>query len=99
MFMRIVGVRQLKDKLSSYLKSVREGEVVLVTDRGEAVAELSPLGYAQPPKDAHPGLLELARQRRATLGAPNDPALYPKVPPLLPDGSASRLLDELRGNH
>jgi prevent-host-death family protein len=96
--MRIVGIRQLKDKLSDYIKSVREGEVVLVTDRGEAVAELCPLGYAAPPTDMPPGLLELSRQRRATLGAPNDPVLYPKVPALLPEGTASQLLDELRGD-
>ena len=96
--MKIVGIRQLKDKLSSYIKSVREGEVVLVTDRGEAVAELCPLGYAAPPADMHPGLLELARQRRASLGAPNDPKLYPQLPALLPEGSVSQLLDELRGD-
>ncbi len=94
--MRIVGIRQLKDKLSSYVRSVREGDVVLVTDRGEAVAELRPVGYAAPPTDMHPGLAELVRQRRATPGAPNDPELYPKLPALLPEGSTSRLLDELR---
>jgi prevent-host-death family protein len=95
--MRVVGIRQLKDRLSNYLKSVREGEVLVVTDRGEAVAELCPLGYVGRSKDIHPGLLELARRRRATVGAPNDPDLYPALPPLLPKGSASRLLDELRG--
>lgn len=99
MVMRIVGVRQLKDKLSNYLKSAREGEVVLVTDRGEAIAELCPLGNAAPPRNVHPGLLELVRQRRITPGAANDPALYPKMPALLPEGSVSRLLDELRGDH
>ncbi len=97
--MRIVGIRQLKDKLSSYLKSAREGEVVLVTDRGEAIAELRPLGYSAPLGAMPPGLLELVRQRRITPGAPNDPVLYPKMPALLPEGVVSRLLDELRGNH
>ncbi len=96
--MRIVGIRQLKDRLSSYLRSVRDGEVVLVTDRGEAVAELCPLGYAAAPKNMHPGILELARQRRITPGSPNDPDLYPSLPAVLPEGSASRLLDELRGD-
>ena len=97
--MRIVGIRQLKDKLSSYLKSAREGEVVLITDRGEAVAELCPLGYGAPPKNVHPGLLELARQRRITLGGPNDPDLYAKLPALMPEGTVLRLLDDLRGDH
>jgi prevent-host-death family protein len=97
--MKIVGIRQLKDKLSNYIKSAREGEVVLVTDRGEAVAEICPLGYAAPQRDVPPALLELARQRRAILGAPNDPELYPKVPALLPEESSARLLGELRGDH
>ena len=95
--MKIAGIRQLKDKLSNYIQSVRDGEVVLVTDRGEAVAELCPLGYAAPSGDVPPALLELARQRRAVLGAPNDPELYPKLPALLPGTSSTRLLDELRG--
>jgi len=97
--MRIVGIRQLKDKLSSYLKSAREDEVALATDRGEAFAEIRPSGYATVPRDVHPGLLELARQRRITPGAPNDPDLYPRMPALLSEGRASRSLDELRGNH
>lgn len=35
-----VGVRQLKNSLSRYLRAVREGEVVLVTERGRVIAEL-----------------------------------------------------------
>jgi len=97
--MRIVGIRQLKDKLSSYLQSVRDGEVVLVTDRGEAVAELCPLGYGGPPRDTDPGLIELARKGRATLGAPNNPDLYPALPALLRRDAGAELLDELRGDH
>lgn len=38
--MKAVGVRDLKNRLSRYLDEVRRGEVVLVTDRGEVVAEL-----------------------------------------------------------
>ncbi len=38
--MRSVGIKLLKNKLSSYLKYVRKGELVLVTDRGEVVAEI-----------------------------------------------------------
>jgi len=35
-----VGVKQLKSSLSEYLRLVRSGEIVLVTDRDEVVAEL-----------------------------------------------------------
>jgi antitoxin (DNA-binding transcriptional repressor) of toxin-antitoxin stability system len=35
-----VGTKQLKNQLSYYLRRVRAGEVVKVTDRGRIVAEL-----------------------------------------------------------
>ena len=38
-----VGVRALKDHLSEYLKRVREGERIVVTDRGEPLAALTPV--------------------------------------------------------
>jgi antitoxin (DNA-binding transcriptional repressor) of toxin-antitoxin stability system len=37
---RAVAVRELKNRLSAYLRDVAKGEVVLVTDRGRVVAEL-----------------------------------------------------------
>ena len=40
--MKTVGVRELKNRLSEYLRQVRSGESVLVTDRGEVIAEFSP---------------------------------------------------------
>ena len=39
--MKTVGVRELKNRLSEYLREVRSGESVLITDRGEVIAELS----------------------------------------------------------
>jgi antitoxin (DNA-binding transcriptional repressor) of toxin-antitoxin stability system len=38
--MKSVGIKVLKDKLSRYLDLVRGGEIVLVTDRDEVVAEI-----------------------------------------------------------
>ena len=38
--MKAVAVKELKNKLSVYLREVRQGEVVLVTDRGKVVAEI-----------------------------------------------------------
>lgn len=40
--MKVVGVKELKARLSEYLRMVRAGETVLVTDRDEVVAELAP---------------------------------------------------------
>ncbi|MCC7410555.1 MAG: type II toxin-antitoxin system prevent-host-death family antitoxin, partial [Gammaproteobacteria bacterium] len=45
--MHTVGVRELKNRLSEYLRRVRLGERLLVTDRGEVVAEFVPPGQGQ----------------------------------------------------
>jgi prevent-host-death family protein len=39
----VVGARELKTRLGTYLRRVREGRTLVVTDRGEPVAELRPL--------------------------------------------------------
>lgn len=39
-----VGIRELRSDLSRYVKRVRDGEEVVVTDRGKAVARLVPAG-------------------------------------------------------
>jgi len=41
-----VGVRELKNSLSSYLRRIRAGETVLVTDRGAPVARIIPVGIS-----------------------------------------------------
>ncbi len=38
-----VGVRALKDHLSEYLRRAGAGERILVTDRGEPIAALTPV--------------------------------------------------------
>ncbi len=42
--MKAVGISELTNHLSEYVRKVRGGESVLVTDRGEVVAELGPPG-------------------------------------------------------
>lgn len=41
--MKSVGIRQLKSKLSEYVRLAREGETILVSHRDEVVAELGPV--------------------------------------------------------
>ncbi len=43
-----VGVRELKQHLSEYLRRVAEGETIHVTDRGNPVAVLSPVAGGDP---------------------------------------------------
>ncbi|TVR52030.1 MAG: prevent-host-death protein [Gemmatimonadales bacterium] len=52
--MRTVGVKNLKNRLSEYLRLVAAGETVLVTHRDRVVAELTPprVGRAERLEDA-----------------------------------------------
>ena len=95
--MKSVGLRELKNRLSEYVRDVRAGEGVLVTDRGEVVAELIPPGQRVDERGVPSGLVALARRGQLTLGASNDAALYPKLPPLLTRHCAAELLDDERG--
>jgi prevent-host-death family protein len=64
-----VGTRDLKNRLTEYLRMVRAGASVVVTDRRKPVAELKPIGNATAvdPDDAH--LLALAG--RGQVGLPS----------------------------
>ena len=39
-----VGVKELRNNLSRYLEKVRDGQEVVVTDRGRAIARVLPIG-------------------------------------------------------
>jgi antitoxin (DNA-binding transcriptional repressor) of toxin-antitoxin stability system len=92
-----VGVRELKARLSEYLRRVREGETVLVTDRGVVVAEFGP--PRRPAESRVPSRLEeMAAAGLVTLGTGNDPDGYPLFEPLLTDEECRQLLDEVRGD-
>jgi len=95
--MKTVGLRELKNRLAEYVREVRSGEGVLVTDRGEVVAELVPPGAATTESGAPSGLVALAKAGRLTLGADNDAAAYPKLSRLLKRHRAAELLDAERG--
>ena len=41
--MQAVNIKELKAKLSAYLRQVRAGETFLVTDRNQVVARLGPV--------------------------------------------------------
>ena len=51
---------QLKAKLGAFMREVRAGRTVVITDRSCPVARLCPLADAQP----QPSVLPLARRRR-----------------------------------
>jgi antitoxin (DNA-binding transcriptional repressor) of toxin-antitoxin stability system len=94
--MKTVGIRRLKNALSEYVRQVKDGEEVMVTDRGVVVAELRPPTPPEMRSGAPPGLAALARRGLLTLGQPNSSGLYAPVPPLMAHGSAADLLAEER---
>jgi prevent-host-death family protein len=59
--MRSVGSRELKTRLGTYLGQVRRGAALVVTDRGQPVAELRPIAAAGSRED-------VALARLAALG-------------------------------
>jgi prevent-host-death family protein len=71
-----VGVRELKTRLGGYLERVRRGQRLIVTDRGEPVAEIRPLSDG--------GSEEAAWDRLVTLGlvSRGTPGPLPDVTPL-----------------
>jgi len=97
--MKTVGIRELKNRLSEYVREARSGESVLVTDRGQVVAELVPPERAAGEPGVPSGLIALARRGQLTLGAgSNEASDYPKRPRLLKRRRAAQLLDEERGS-
>ncbi len=95
--MKSVGLRELKNRLSEYVREVRSGEGVLVTDRGQVVAELIPPDQGSDERGVPAGLVALARRGQLTLGASNKAKAYPRLPRLLKRHQATELLNEERG--
>jgi len=96
--MKSVGVKELKARLSEYLRLVRAGETVLLTDRDEVVAELRPARRQRRGGESLDGVL----QTLADVGELTRPSLPKgswtwKTRGLgLPEGTARALLDEVR---
>jgi prevent-host-death family protein len=67
-----VGIRELKARLSTYLRQVKGGRTVIITERGEPVARIVPMSQ---PLDA-----QLEAMQQAGLIAWNGK----KLPPLAP---------------
>src|SRR5262245_37976395 len=96
--MKTVGVRDLKNRLSEYLRQVRAGDSILVTDRGEVIAEITAPGHQALDPGVPPGLADMARRGLLTL--PTGDARHKVFTPQRPirKGPTSlELLDDVRG--
>jgi len=89
--MRRVGIRELRQNLSVYVRRVKEGETLEVTEHGRPVAVLAPL-----PKGADP-IARLEREGRIARHASGRiEDLGPPLPPVPGAKPLSEILDELR---
>jgi prevent-host-death family protein len=88
--MTTVGVAELRQNLSKYLRRVAQGERLVVTDRNRPVAELGPPPTSGRALDRLIAEGRVARPTRRGL---------PEPVPLTGDPHAlSRALDEIRGD-
>lgn len=81
-----IGIRELRNQLSRYIERVKEGEEIIVTDRGRAVARVVPI-------DGEDVLARLIAEGKVT------PAKYPRGPlgpPIKTRGTVSDLVAEQR---
>ena len=95
--MRAVGIKELKKRLSEYVRLAAGGQTVLVTDRDRVVAELSPPREGRAPAVQDAIIAELVREGVMTpaLIRSSDP------PPRRPIGKLKdilRTLDEGRSD-
>ena len=47
----LVSIRELKSRLSHYLRLTRKGESVVITDRGVPIGRIVPMGHVPPGQD------------------------------------------------
>lgn len=85
-----VGIAELRQNLSVYLRRVNKGERLVVTDRNRPVAELGPPASTGPGLDRLIAEGRVSRPRRSSLPEPlkleGDP------------DALGRALDEIRGD-
>ena len=84
-----VGIRDLRANLSRWLREVRSGREVVVTDRGEPVARLLPAS------DRHDPVADLIARGLARPPLAPAEAIDPKQLPK-PDGSVTEVLLAMR---
>jgi antitoxin (DNA-binding transcriptional repressor) of toxin-antitoxin stability system len=98
--MRAVGIKQLKARLSEYIRLVKGGDTILVTERDQVVAELRPARRHGAPHEELDDVLDaLAEAGEVTRPSLPKGGWTWKARGLgLPPGTAQALLDEVRAD-
>lgn len=90
------GIRELKNRLSHYVRQIEAGKRVAVTAHGRVVAELVPPARG-------PGAGSVSRYHELVATGVIEPAAEPDAPPPawpdihLPPGTVAQLIDSDRG--
>jgi len=89
--MRATGIKNLRNRLSEYVRLAAGGETVLVTDRDVVVAELGP------PRAGRSTMLADAQLAEAVRSGWVTPPTAPRtgLPPSLPVAPTEEILEEL----
>lgn len=89
--METVGIREMRQNLSRYTRRARSGEWFVITDRGQAVAQLTPA------PDRASVIDRLVAERGARRGQGNLLDVLEELPEPIPGPGSGTVLDELRG--
>src|ERR1035437_1590125 len=95
--MKVVGIREFKDRLSEYVRMVRRRGGILLTERGEVVGELRGAGAIGRPGHPDPGVADLIRRGLVSHIGTEKRQAYPLLGRVLRGKTAAQLLDEERG--
>lgn len=98
--MKAVGIKELKARLSEFVRLAKAGETVLVTERDEVVAELRPARRREAPVDGTEEVLDaLADAGEVTRARlPKRDWAWKVRGAGMPAGAAQALLDEVRSD-
>lgn len=88
--MEIVGIREMRQNLSRYTRRARSGESFVITDRGQAVAQLTPAPGRTSVID------RLVAERGARRGQDNLLDVLEELPEPIAGPPSETVLDELR---
>jgi prevent-host-death family protein len=89
--MQFVGIREMRQNLSRYTRRARSGESFVITDRGQAVAQLTPAPGRASVID------RLVAERDARRGHGSLLDALEELPEPIPGPPSETVLDELRG--
>ncbi len=96
--MRAVGIKELNNRLSEYVRRAASGETVLVTNRDRIVAEIGPPRETGNPLADNPRLVEMVRKGHLTPARSPLKGPPPRGKPVMSLAQLLRELDEDRAD-